>query len=66
MRTTSYDAGGGGAGREPANPPLVGRRARIALILSIMVAALGWGTAIPAAYEALEDMQARGEMDPTW
>jgi hypothetical protein len=66
MRTTSYDAGGGGAGREPANPPLVGRRARIALILSIMVAALGWGTAIAAAYEALEDMQARGEMDPTW
>jgi hypothetical protein len=66
MRTISYDAGGGGAGREPANPPLVGRRARIALIFSIIVAALGWGTAIAAAYEALEDMQARGEMDPTW
>jgi hypothetical protein len=31
-----------------------------------MVAALGWGTAIAAAYEALEDMQARGEMDPSW
>jgi hypothetical protein len=30
------------------------------------VAALGWGAAIAAAYEALEDMQARGEMDPTW
>jgi hypothetical protein len=66
MRTTSYDAGGGGAGRGPANPPLVGPRVRIALIFSIMVAALGWGAAIAAAYEALEDMQARGEMDPTW
>jgi hypothetical protein len=66
MRTTSYDAGGGGASRGSANPPLVCRRVRIALIFSIMVAALGWGMAIAAAYEALEDMQARGEMDPTW
>jgi hypothetical protein len=58
---------GRGRGRPRASESAaVGRRARIALIFSIMVAALGWGTAIAAAYEALEDMQARGEMDPTW
>jgi hypothetical protein len=40
--------------------------AGFALIVVILLLAFGSGTAVSAAYQALEDMQARGEMDPTW
>jgi hypothetical protein len=64
MRTTTFEAGGGGGG--PRASPRARRPARLALIVAILLLAFGLGTAIAAAYEALEDMQARGEMDPTW
>jgi hypothetical protein len=40
--------------------------ASLALIVALLLLAFGLGTAVSAAYEALEDMQGRGEMDPTW
>jgi hypothetical protein len=41
------------------------RRGRLALIV-FLVLAFCWGTAIAAAYEALEDLKAWGVMDGTW
>jgi hypothetical protein len=65
MRTTTFDEGGGG-GCGPQGSPRVRRAAGLALVVAILLLAFGLGAAIAAAYEALEDMQARGEMDPTW
>jgi hypothetical protein len=64
MRTTRFDAYGGGGG--PRGSPHAGCRASLALIVALLLLAFGLGTAVSAAYEALEDMQGRGEMDPTW
>jgi hypothetical protein len=64
MRTTRFDGGGAGGGPEGSWRPR--RTAGLALIVAILLLAFGWSTAITAAYEALEDAQARGEMDPTW
>jgi hypothetical protein len=66
MRTTGFDAGSGGGGGGPPVSPRVRRPARLALIAGILLLAFGLGTAVSAAYEAFEDMQGRGEMDPTW
>jgi hypothetical protein len=71
MRTTRFDPGGAGGGSrdagggDPRGAPRAARPARLALIVAILLLAFD-GTAIAAAYEALEDMQSRGEMDPTW
>jgi hypothetical protein len=43
-----------------------GPRGCLALIFILIIATFGWGTTIAAAYEALTDLEARGEMDPTW
>jgi hypothetical protein len=65
MRTTEFDAGaGGGGGRQQVSPRV--RPASLALIAAILLLAFGLGTAVSAAYEAFEDMQGRGEMDPAW
>jgi sulfite exporter TauE/SafE len=64
MRTTEFGAGVGGAGGRPQASPRV-RPASLVLIAAILLA-FGLGTAASAAYEAFEDMQGRGEMDPTW
>jgi hypothetical protein len=64
MRTPLFEAGGGGGWG--GSGPLVRRPAILALIVAILLLAFGFGAAVSAAYEALEDMQARGEMDPTW
>jgi hypothetical protein len=64
MRTTRFDAYGGGGG--PRGSPRARSPARLALIVALFTLAFGLGTVIAAAYEAFEDMQARGEMDPTW
>jgi hypothetical protein len=66
MRTTEFDAGAGGRGGGPQASPRVRRPAGLALIAGILLLAFGLGTAVSAAYEAFEDMQGRGEMDPTW
>jgi hypothetical protein len=50
----------------PQVSPRVRRPAGLALIAGILLLAFGLGTAVSAAYEAFEDMQGRGEMDPTW
>ena len=64
MRTTFNNTGAGGWAQS-ANPPRVRRRFWwVAIVLFVM--AFGWGTLVAAAYEALCDMQERGEMDPTW
>jgi hypothetical protein len=66
MRTTRFDADGGGGGGGPPGSPRARSPARLALIVAILLLAFGLGTAIAATYEALEDMQARGKMDPIW
>jgi hypothetical protein len=60
-----FDADGGGGGGGPPGWPRARSPARLAMIVAILLA-FGLGMAIAATYEALEDMQARGEMDPTW
>jgi hypothetical protein len=65
MRTTEFDAGAGGAGGRPQASPRI-RPTSLVLIAAILLLAFGLGTAVSAAYEAFEDMQGRGEMDPTW
>jgi hypothetical protein len=66
MRTT-FENEGGGSWAAPASPPRVRHRASRALIFFILlVMALGWGTLVAAAWDALSDQQARGELDPTW
>jgi hypothetical protein len=65
MRTKGFDAGAGG-GEGPQASPRLRRPASLALIAGILLLAFGLGTAVSAAYEAFEDMQGRGEMDPTW
>jgi hypothetical protein len=65
MRTT-FNAGGGGGCTQPADPPRVRRRARLALIIVLLIMAFALGTLIAVAWEALSDMDAHGEMDPTW
>lgn len=61
MRTTFENEGGGSWA-----PPRVRRRVRLALIFVLFIMAFGWGTLVAAAWDALSDQQARGEMDPTW
>jgi hypothetical protein len=65
MRTTEFGAGVGGAGGKPQASPRV-RPASLVLIAAILLLAFALGTAASAAYAAFEDMQGRGEMDPTW
>jgi hypothetical protein len=65
MRTTRFDADGGGGGGSPDSPRACSP-ARFALIVALFILAFVLGTVMAAAYEAFEDMQARGEMDPTW
>ena len=47
-------------------PPHVRRRPRLALIFVLLLLALGGGTVVTAAYEALSDVEARDEMDLIW
>jgi hypothetical protein len=61
MRST-FDTHGSGSWSEPTNPQRVHRFARISLTAAILIAAFCWGTLITAAYDALTDMDARGEM----
>jgi hypothetical protein len=59
MRTTFHVRGGGGGPRRP--------RARVALISVLLVMAFGGGMLVAAAWEALSDnIEARGQMDPSW
>jgi hypothetical protein len=64
MRTI-FHAEGGGGGPQPAPQPRVRHPARLALIFLLLMA-LAWGTMVAVAWDALSDMQARDEMDPTW
>ena len=65
MRTT-FDNKGAGSWAQPANPPRLRRLASWAAIFVLSVMALSLGTLAAAEYEALTDMDARGEVDPTW
>ena len=65
MRTT-FNTSGSGGWPEPAAQPRSPRLTRIALIVALLIAALGWGTLVAAAYDALTDLDAHGEMDPSW
>ena len=65
MRTT-FDSEGGASWALPASPARVRARVRLALVFVLLVAAFGWGTLVAAAWDALSDQQARGDMDPTW
>jgi hypothetical protein len=65
MRTMEFDAGGGGGVAGPRGSTGAGRFARLALFVVIYMLSFGWGVALGAAYEAFDDMQVRGEMDPT-
>jgi hypothetical protein len=62
MRTTFNNVGAGGWAR-PATPPRVGRIVSWAAIFVFSVMALSLGAAVAAAYEALCDLDDRGEMD---
>jgi hypothetical protein len=63
MRTTFNNVGAGGWAR-PATPPRVRRRlASWAAIFVLGVMALSLGAAVAATYEALCDLDDRGEMD---
>ena len=57
--------GRGYGGPQPVGTPLVRHPARFGLIF-ILLMALALGTLVAAAWEAIDDMQARGQMDPTW
>ncbi len=46
--------------------PPVRHPTRLALIFILLLIALALGTLVAAAWEAIDDMQARGQMDPTW
>ena len=62
MRTT-FENEGGGSWAPPASPPRVRHRASRALIFFVLlVMAFGWGTLVAAAWDALSDQQARGEL----
>jgi hypothetical protein len=64
MRAT-FDHTGSGSSAQPANLARGPRRnAWWAVIL--VIAAFGAGTLAAAAYEVLSDIDARGEMEPTW
>ena len=39
---------------------------RALIFFFLLVLAFGWGTLVAAAWDALSDQQARGELDPTW
>jgi hypothetical protein len=63
MRTTFHVRGGGGGPRRPR----ARHRARVALISVLLVMAFGGGMLVAAVWEALSDnIEARGEMDPSW
>jgi hypothetical protein len=61
---TIFHAEGGGP--QPAPQPRVRHPARLALIFILLLMAFAWGTMVAVAWDALSDMQARDEMDPTW
>jgi|HubBroStandDraft_4_1064222.scaffolds.fasta_scaffold1816978_1 hypothetical protein len=56
----------GDGGPQPVGTPLVRHPARFGLIFILLLMALALGTLVAAAWEAIDDMQARGQMDPTW
>ena len=63
MRTISHAEGGGGP---PVATPRVGHPARHALLIVLLLLAAFAGGALAAiALQAVDDMQERGQMDPT-
>ena len=64
MRTIPHAEGGGGA-PQPVAAPRVRHRPRLALLIVALLAAFACGALAAAAWDALSDMNARGQMDPT-
>jgi hypothetical protein len=62
MRTILHAEGGGGP---PVAAPRVRHRPRLALLIVALLAAFACGALIAAAWDALSDIDARGQMDPT-
>ena len=65
MRTITHAEGGGGW-RQPLAAPRVLRRGRLALVFVLLLAAFASGALAAPAWDALSDIDARGQMDPTW
>ena len=61
MRTIFHAEGGGGP--QPVTAPRVHRRVRLGLLIVLLIAFAC--SALAAAWDALSDIDARGQMDPT-
>ena len=64
MRTISHAEGGGG-GPQSVPAPRVCHRARLALLIVTLLVAFASGALVAVAWDALSDIDARGQMDPT-
>ena len=64
MRTISHAEGGGGR-PQPVAVPRVRHPARLGLLIVALLAAFACGALVALAWDALSDINARGQMDPT-